>query len=55
MFKCLEIMSLIVMPLVLIWSLSTLFNLNINYNFWNWLAALFMFWFFRGDREHDKK
>ena len=27
-------------PLLLIWALNTLFNLNIDYTVWTWLAAL---------------
>ena len=27
-------------PLLLIWSLNTLFALGIDYTFWTWLAAL---------------
>lgn len=29
-------------PLMLIWSLNTLFNAGIEYSFWSWLAALWV-------------
>ena len=29
-------------PIITIWSLNTLFGLSIEYNFWTWLAALFI-------------
>ncbi len=32
--------ALICAPLVFIWSLNTLFDLDIPYTFWTWLAAL---------------
>jgi len=50
-----SIFLLIFMPLALLWSLDTIFNLNIEYSFWTWMAALFMFWFFRGQKEYDKR
>jgi hypothetical protein len=50
-----SIFLLIFMPLALLWSLDTIFNLNVEYSFWTWMASLFMFWFFRGHKEHDKR
>ena len=29
-------------PLLIIWSLNTLFNIGIVYNGWTWLATLFL-------------
>lgn len=31
-------------PLVVIWSLNTLFGLLIPYTFWTWLATFFLLW-----------
>jgi hypothetical protein len=36
----LAIVLIMGMPLVLIWSLNTLFKTGIEYTFWTWLAAL---------------
>lgn len=33
---------IIVGPLATIWSLNTLFNLDIAYNFWTWLAMAWL-------------
>jgi len=33
---------LVFIPIILIWSLNTLFGLGIAYNFWTWLAALIL-------------
>jgi hypothetical protein len=59
MVKYIELLEsvflLIVMPMALLWSLDTIFNLNVEYSVWTWMAALFMFWFFRGHKEHDKR
>ena len=32
----------IAVPLVIIWSLNTLFSTGIEYTFWTWLAALIL-------------
>lgn len=32
----------IAVPLILIWSLNTLFSAGIEYTFWTWLAALIL-------------
>lgn len=32
----------IAVPLILIWSLNTLFSTGIEYTFWTWLAALIL-------------
>lgn len=32
-------------PLLTIWSMNTLFSLSIAYNFWTWLAAVFLIMF----------
>jgi hypothetical protein len=34
---------LVGMPLLMIWSLNTLFSLNIDYSLVNWAAMLFLF------------
>jgi hypothetical protein len=37
------LIALIVLgPLATIWSLNTLFNLNIDYTFWTWLAVAWL-------------
>lgn len=33
---------IIATPLATIWSLNTLFSLNIAYTFWTWLAAVWL-------------
>lgn len=33
---------LISLPIVTIWSMNTLFALDIAYNFWTWLAAFWL-------------
>jgi hypothetical protein len=35
-------------PLLIIWSLNTLFGLGIAYNIWTWLAALILGFFVFG-------
>lgn len=38
----------IFIPLMMIWSLNTLFLLGIAYNFWTWLGSLFLLIVFIG-------
>jgi len=38
----LALMIFIAVPLVLIWSVNTLFTTGIEYTFWTWLAALIL-------------
>lgn len=38
----LGLLVLIFAPLAIIWSLNTLFSLQIAYNFWSWLAVVIM-------------
>ena len=35
-------------PFATIWSLNTLFGLNIAYNFWNWLAMVVLIFTLQG-------
>jgi glucan phosphoethanolaminetransferase (alkaline phosphatase superfamily) len=39
--------AVLVAPVLLIWSLNTLFGLGIAYGFFEWLAALFILGFFK--------
>lgn len=34
--------ALVIGPLAVIWSMNTLFGLDIGYTFWTWLAALLL-------------
>lgn len=45
----------IVSPILFIWSLNTLFALNIAYGFLEWLAALLILGVLRGDGVKFKK
>ena len=36
------IFAIFIMPLALIWSINTLFNLKIAYTFLNWVASFFL-------------
>lgn len=40
-------------PLITIWSLNTLFTLNIAYNFWTWLATICLGGYFYNSRSKD--
>jgi hypothetical protein len=42
------IVVLLIGPFLLIWSLNTLFNLNIEFTFWTWLAGFILILLFRG-------
>jgi hypothetical protein len=42
LFIVLAVVLAIVGPLLMIWSLNTLFNLGIAYTLWTWLAALIL-------------
>ena len=48
MWVILVLVALIFAPLVSIWALNTLFNLNIAFNFWTWCASLWIGSFFSG-------
>lgn len=39
-FVALLILIVLVGPLAVIWALNTLFQLGIDYTFWNWLAVI---------------
>jgi hypothetical protein len=39
--------AILLAPLILIWSLNTLFGLTIAYGFFEWLAGLFLLGFFK--------
>lgn len=39
------LIAVLIAPLVLIWSLNTLFGLTIAYGFYEWLAGLFLLGF----------
>lgn len=39
------LIAVLIAPLVLIWSLNTLFGLTIAYGFFEWLAGLFLLGF----------
>lgn len=45
---------IIVGPLVSIWTLNTLFSLNIAYTFWTWLAMVWTGLFFSGVKYNRK-
>jgi hypothetical protein len=50
-----SVLMLALLPFCLYWSVTTLFRIEGQFDFWNWLACLFIFWFFRGKRlEKDK-
>ena len=36
------ILGLIILPLGFIWSVNTVFQLNIEYTLWNWLGVAFL-------------
>lgn len=38
----LVVVAIVFGPLLLIWSLNTLFSLGIAYTFWTWLASLIL-------------
>ncbi len=38
----LGITGLIILPIGLIWAINTLLNLQIEYNFFNWLSVVFI-------------
>jgi hypothetical protein len=39
-FIVLLVIAALLEPLVFIWAINTLFDLGIDFTFWNWLAAL---------------
>lgn len=41
------LIAILVAPLLLIWSLNTLFGLTIAYGFFEWLAGLFLLGFIK--------
>jgi len=48
------VIAIIVGPLFTIWALNTLFNLDIAYNFYNWLAASWILFVLNGHRMIEK-
>jgi hypothetical protein len=42
LFMVLAILAIVFGPILMIWSLNTLFGLGIAYTFWTWLAALIL-------------
>lgn len=44
------ILGLVLLPFVFIWSVNTLFNLGIPFNFWTWLAAVVLWLFLLSTR-----
>jgi len=45
----------IIFPFMVIWSLNMLFNLSIDYTFWNWVAVCVLMVFFNTQIINDKK
>jgi|LakMenE01Jun11ns_1017448.scaffolds.fasta_scaffold8964395_2 hypothetical protein len=39
----------IVYPFAVIWAVNTLFQFNLNYTVWNWLAVVILHIFFQGN------
>ena len=36
------LLGLIIMPLGFIWSVNTVFNLGVDFTFWNWVGVAFL-------------
>lgn len=49
----LTLMYFILLPIGTIWSLNTLFQVGIEYNFYNWLAALWITFLIGGGISND--
>ena len=41
-------LGLIIGPLIMFWSINQLFQIDIDFTFWNWLAAVGLILVFRG-------
>ena len=51
MITTLIIILMIVLPFVLIWSISQLWGLHLEYSFINWLAAFLLIFLLNGGRK----
>jgi len=42
--------ALVIGPLIMFWSINQLFQIDIAFTFWNWLAAIGLMVVFRGSK-----
>ncbi len=49
-FLAFLVVGIVLLPFIFIWSVNTLFDLGIPYNFWTWLAAVVLWLFLLSTR-----